>query len=41
MDINEQFSLNASVGAKQILAGKTDGKNETYLSGQVGFKYKF
>lgn len=22
MDINEQFSLNASVGAKQILAGK-------------------
>lgn len=26
MDINEQFSLNASVGAKQILAGKTDGK---------------
>lgn len=41
MDINEQFSLNAGVGAKQILAGKTDGKNETYLSGQVGFKYKF
>lgn len=24
MDINEQFSLNAGVGAKQILAGKTD-----------------
>ncbi|EAL52838.1 conserved hypothetical protein [Campylobacter upsaliensis RM3195] len=41
MDINEQFSLNAGVGAKQILAGKTDGKNETYLSGQVDFKYKF
>ncbi|WP_258107565.1 autotransporter outer membrane beta-barrel domain-containing protein [Campylobacter lari] len=41
VDINEQFSLNAGVGAKQILAGKTDGKNETYVSGQVGFKYKF
>ncbi|MCV3385322.1 autotransporter domain-containing protein [Campylobacter lari] len=41
VDINEQFSLNAGVGAKQILTGKTDGKNETYVSGQVGFKYKF
>ncbi|MCV3456255.1 autotransporter outer membrane beta-barrel domain-containing protein [Campylobacter sp. CNRCH_2016_0050h] len=41
VDINEQFSLNAGIGAKQILAGKTDGKNETYVSGQVGFKYKF
>ncbi|HEC1758524.1 TPA: autotransporter domain-containing protein [Campylobacter lari] len=41
VDINEQFSLNAGVGAKQILAGKTDGKSETYISGQVGFKYKF
>ncbi|HEC1755499.1 TPA: autotransporter outer membrane beta-barrel domain-containing protein [Campylobacter lari] len=41
VDINEQFSLNAGVGAKQILADKTDGKNETYVSGQVGFKYKF
>ncbi|EAJ1253676.1 autotransporter domain-containing protein [Campylobacter lari] len=41
VDINEQFSLNAGVGAKQILAGKTDSKNETYVSGQVGFKYKF
>ncbi|MCV3382483.1 autotransporter outer membrane beta-barrel domain-containing protein [Campylobacter sp. IFREMER_LSEM_CL292] len=41
VDISEQFSLNAGVGAKQILAGKTDGKNETYVSGQVGFKYKF
>ncbi|EGK8036147.1 autotransporter domain-containing protein [Campylobacter lari] len=41
VDISEQFSLNAGVGTKQILAGKTDGKNETYVSGQVGFKYKF
>ncbi|WP_257928445.1 autotransporter domain-containing protein [Campylobacter lari] len=41
VDINEQFSLNAGIGAKQILAGKTDSKNETYVSGQVGFKYKF
>ncbi|EHH9691644.1 autotransporter domain-containing protein [Campylobacter lari] len=41
VDISEQFSLNAGIGAKQILAGKTDGKNETYVSGQIGFKYKF
>ncbi|EIY9797564.1 autotransporter outer membrane beta-barrel domain-containing protein [Campylobacter coli] len=41
IDISEQFSLNAGIGAKQILAGKTDGKNETYVSGQLGFKYKF
>ncbi|EAJ5529281.1 autotransporter outer membrane beta-barrel domain-containing protein, partial [Campylobacter coli] len=37
IDISEQFSLNAGIGAKQILAGKTDGKNETYVSGQLGF----
>ncbi|EAI1730786.1 autotransporter outer membrane beta-barrel domain-containing protein, partial [Campylobacter coli] len=36
IDISEQFSLNAGIGAKQILAGKTDGKNETYVSGQLG-----
>ncbi|WP_348519154.1 autotransporter outer membrane beta-barrel domain-containing protein [Campylobacter sp. CCS1377] len=41
VDINEKFSLNAGIGAKQILAGKVDSKNETYVSGQVGFKYRF
>ncbi len=33
--------MNLGFSAKQILAGKVDNKNETYLSGQVGLKYKF
>lgn len=41
VDMNERLSFNAGIGAKQILAGKVDNKNETYVSGQVGFKYKF
>ncbi|MBD5165801.1 MAG: autotransporter outer membrane beta-barrel domain-containing protein [Helicobacter sp.] len=41
MNLTEQLSLNVGVGAKQILAGKIDSKNETYLTGQAGLKYKF
>ncbi|ECL0668762.1 autotransporter outer membrane beta-barrel domain-containing protein [Campylobacter jejuni] len=41
VDFTNQFSMNLGFGAKQILAGKVDNKNETYLSGQVGLKYKF
>ncbi|TKX32901.1 autotransporter outer membrane beta-barrel domain-containing protein [Campylobacter aviculae] len=41
IDFTEQLSMNVGLGAKQILAGKVDNKNETYLSGQVGLKYKF
>ncbi|MCH5322831.1 MAG: autotransporter outer membrane beta-barrel domain-containing protein [Helicobacter sp.] len=40
-DITEDFSANVGVGAKQIFAGKVDGKDETYISGQAGIKYKF
>ncbi|TLD87282.1 autotransporter outer membrane beta-barrel domain-containing protein [Helicobacter sp. MIT 05-5294] len=41
MNLTDQLSLNVGVGAKQILAGKVDSKNETYLTGQAGLKYKF
>ncbi|HEG0497580.1 TPA: autotransporter outer membrane beta-barrel domain-containing protein [Campylobacter jejuni] len=41
VDFTNQLSMNLGFGAKQILAGRVDSKNETYLSGQVGFKYKF
>lgn len=41
VDFTNQLSTNLGFGAKQILAGKVDNKNETYLSGQVGLKYKF
>ncbi|ECL3346606.1 TPA: autotransporter adhesin CapC [Campylobacter jejuni] len=41
VDFTNQLSMNLGFGAKQILAGKADNKNETYLSGQVGLKYKF
>ncbi|EOH3839818.1 autotransporter adhesin CapC, partial [Campylobacter jejuni] len=39
IDFTNQLSMNLGFGAKQILAGKVDNKNETYLSGQVGLKY--
>lgn len=41
VDFTNQLSMNLGFGAKQILAGKVDNKNETYLSGQAGLKYKF
>ncbi|HED4746215.1 autotransporter outer membrane beta-barrel domain-containing protein [Campylobacter jejuni] len=41
VDFTNQLSMNLGFGAKQILAGRVDSKNETYLSGQVGLKYKF
>ncbi|EKG4572047.1 autotransporter outer membrane beta-barrel domain-containing protein, partial [Campylobacter coli] len=34
VDFTNQLSMNLGFGAKQILAGKVDNKNETYLSGQ-------
>ena len=39
--INDSLSLNAGIGAKQILAGKVDSKNETYINGNIGLKYRF
>ncbi|STQ88583.1 autotransporter outer membrane beta-barrel domain-containing protein [Helicobacter pullorum] len=41
LEITDALSLNAGIGAKQILAGKVDSKNETYISGNVGIKYRF
>lgn len=41
VDLTNRLSMNLGFGAKQILAGKVDSKNETYLSGQLGVKYKF
>lgn len=38
---NDSFSMNVGVGAKQIFAGQVDSKNETYLSGNLGVKWKF
>lgn len=41
MNINDSLSLNAGIGAKHLLGRKVDSKDETYLSGNVGIKYKF
>lgn len=41
VELSDSWSFNAGIGAKQILAGEVDDKNETYLSGNVGLKYKF
>ncbi len=39
--IKENLSLNIGGGIKQILAGKSNSTNETYLSINTGLKYKF
>lgn len=39
--ITENLNLDLGLGAKQILANKVDDKNETYLSGNLGVRYKF
>ncbi len=41
VELTEALALQLGVGAKQILANKADDKNETYLSGNLGLKYKF
>ena len=41
VSLNDRLNLDVGIGAKQILAGKVDSKNETYLSGNVGIKYRF
>lgn len=40
-DVNDALSLNAGVGVKQILAGKVNDNNETFITGNVGLKYRF
>ena len=39
--ITDALNIELGLGAKQILANKVDDKNETYLSGNLGLKYKF
>ncbi|AWI35079.1 hypothetical protein CDV25_05315 [Helicobacter apodemus] len=39
--IKENLSLNIGGGIKQILVGKSNSTNETYLSINTGLKYKF
>ena len=39
--VNEALSLNAGLGVKQILANKVNDNNETFVTGNVGLKYRF
>lgn len=39
--ITENLNIDLGLGAKQILTNKVDDKNETYLSGNLGVRYKF
>ncbi|MCV3432787.1 autotransporter outer membrane beta-barrel domain-containing protein [Campylobacter lari] len=41
INITNSLSLDLSIGAKQILAGKEDDTDETYLTGNIGLKYSF
>lgn len=40
-DITESFNLNFALGVKQILAGQVNSQNESYISGNLGVKYRF
>ncbi|EAJ1261120.1 autotransporter outer membrane beta-barrel domain-containing protein [Campylobacter lari] len=39
--ITDKFTIDLSVGAKQILGNKDDNTDETYLTGNIGLKYSF
>ncbi|MBF7067198.1 autotransporter outer membrane beta-barrel domain-containing protein [Campylobacter volucris] len=39
--ITENLSVDLSLGAKQILGNKDDNTDETYFTGNIGFKYSF
>ncbi len=39
--VTDSLNVELGLGAKQILTNKVDDKNETYLSGNLGLKYKF
>ena len=41
ININDSLSFSAGIGAKHLLGGKVDSKDETYLSGNVRIKYRF
>lgn len=39
--VTDNLNIDLGLGAKQILTNKVDDKNETYLSGNLGVRYKF
>ncbi|MCI5967990.1 autotransporter outer membrane beta-barrel domain-containing protein, partial [Helicobacter sp.] len=41
MNLSNSVSVNVGFGIKHLLRGQMDSKDETYLSGNVGLKYKF
>lgn len=41
INVTEQFNINLGFGVKQIFGGQVDNKNETYLTGNLGVRYKF
>ncbi|MCV3356911.1 autotransporter outer membrane beta-barrel domain-containing protein [Campylobacter sp. RKI_CA19_01122] len=41
ISVTDRFSIDLSVGAKQILGNKDDNTDETYLTGNIGVKYSF
>ncbi|MBX1886720.1 autotransporter outer membrane beta-barrel domain-containing protein [Campylobacter peloridis] len=41
ISITDKFSVDLSVGAKQILGNKDDNTDETYITGNIGVKYSF
>ncbi len=41
ISVTDRFSIDLSIGAKQILGNKDDNTDETYLTGNIGVKYSF
>ncbi|EFO9447277.1 autotransporter outer membrane beta-barrel domain-containing protein [Campylobacter lari] len=41
ISVTDRFSVDLSIGAKQILGNKDDNTDETYLTGNIGVKYSF
>ncbi|EAK0848045.1 autotransporter outer membrane beta-barrel domain-containing protein [Campylobacter lari] len=41
ISVTDRFSIDLSVGAKQILGNKDDNTDETYITGNIGVKYSF
>ncbi|MPB46751.1 autotransporter outer membrane beta-barrel domain-containing protein [Campylobacter lari] len=41
ISLTDRFSVDLSIGAKQILGNKDDNTDETYLTGNIGVKYSF
>ncbi|MCV3470809.1 autotransporter outer membrane beta-barrel domain-containing protein [Campylobacter sp. CNRCH_2015_0814] len=41
ISVTDRFSVDLSIGAKQILGNKDDDTDETYVTGNIGVKYSF